>query len=169
MKFPIFTRIIAPTLSILTVFIIILALASMLASCSYPTKYSYLHDKSEISSIEIVNAYYDNESNDGVQTTLVVIDDVAKFIKELEKLGCHVTLPGDPVGVVEEGISVKIIYENGDYEVFRYMGRSEYTQARGYDVYCDRGSFNKNEFHSFVASYLGDIEYEIKNNNMTVK
>ena len=156
-------------MKILIVSLIVFSLLTALASCSYQTDYTYLHDKSEISSIEIVNAYYDSENDEGVQVTLVVIANISKFIEEFEKLNCHITVPGGPVGVVEEGIAIKIIYENGDYEVLRYMGRSEYTQELGYDVYCDRASFDKNEFHNFVASSLGDIEYEIKNNNMLVK
>lgn len=138
--------------------LLLLVLVFSLISCDIRTNYIYLHDTSQISSIEIVIAYYDEDTNIGTQETILVIENRDKFIEELEKMDCHFSVFGGPVGITDKGLAVKIAYNNGDYEVFRHCGRSEYTLENGYNAYSDRGNFRKNDFLKMISNYLG---YEV--------
>ena len=143
--------------------LLLCALASsllvLLSSCRKERiDYIYLHDKSEIVSIEIIESFYDpNLDREDMEKTLVVIEDVEAFLLEFEEVpyykGCAAV-----VGLEMKGISVKFIYANGDYELFRTAGRSTYTKE-GYFGYQARGrSFDSEKLLALVSKYLG---YEI--------
>lgn len=127
---------------------------ALLSSCQR-TAYIFMHPREEIMSVEIVEADYDASSGEASQQTLVAIKDKDSFLNKLEKIGYKNRLIGGPTGIDDRYIAVKISYKNGDYEVFDYGARSEYTSSEGYDVYLGFGSFSKEAFYGLLAEYLG--------------
>ncbi|MBQ7362815.1 MAG: hypothetical protein IJW48_00020 [Clostridia bacterium] len=125
-----------------------------LSSC-WGSKYEFMHTREEIVSVEIVEADYDYTNSTPSQDTLLVIDDYNSFLDKLESLNYDWRVIGGPVGIDSKCVAIKILYQNGDYEVFNYAGRAEYEYGVGYDAYCDWGSFPKKEFYALLEEYIG--------------
>ena len=131
-----------------------------LAGCG-PAAPVFMHDRTEIEKIEIVEAYYDANTDAFVQDLLVSINDVDAFLNELHEVECH-RYWGGPFGLVERTTAVKIIYKNGDYEAFSWAGRAEYTASDDiYRAYKDRGvHFDLDGFNELLKKYLGYYPFE---------
>lgn len=131
-----------------------------LAGCG-PAQPVFMHDRTEIEKIEIVEAYYDFEINQPVQICLSLVDDNNTFMDALNQVECKFYY-GDPVGVDFKVVGVKITYQNGDYEVFCYQGRAEYFyETDEYSAYEDRGRcFDKQEFGELLQGYLGYFPFD---------
>ena len=126
-------------------------------------EYHYMHDMSEIQSIEIVKtlAQYNSFSCESI----VQIDDKAGFIEELN--GIDYTYANDEIcdGVYnykDQNSAIKITYQNGDYEVFSYNHRDEAQVINdGNTIYRTGsyiGTFNKQQFDELIEKYLKTIE-----------
>ena len=143
--------------------IFVLFLAFIMAGCT-PTDYDFMHSKEKIECIEIVEAYCDYSTGNGIQTVLVKISDKDSFLKDFQKLECSISWFGGPSGVDTKGIALKFTYENGDYELIRAIGQSEYTKEQDYyKVYCMNGNFDSKEFNKLIFNYSG-IDVETYNN-----
>ena len=134
-------------------------LTTSLAGCRIrvPETYQLLHPENEIAHVYIVNAYID-DANELVQTERCEINDIVGFLNDFRKVPCYVYF-GDPVGPIRSGEAtdiIKIVYENGDYELIDYNGQAEYTQTRGYDHYTGFSIFDKEKCYSLVSDYLSN-------------
>ena len=143
--------------------ILLLSVLFHLASC-YITKYRFLHNTSEIVSIEIVENRYtieDSLSKD-YQNVLVTIESTDSFLNEFQSI--PYTMPlynGMVLSFRDSELGIKFTYSNGDYEILSsgaynlvYRSESEYHYAVS-DII---GFFDDEEFNNLVAKYLDQCE-----------
>ena len=134
-----------------------MVLALCLNACRVRETYSLLHSTDEISSVYIAYVQFDDKDQ-VVQTERSKINDVDAFIDDFKKVACY-TYFGDPVGPVDKAEVadvIKIVYDNGDYELIAYNGQAEYTQARGYNHYAGFSIFDEEQFMTLISNYLSD-------------
>jgi hypothetical protein len=136
------------------VLILMLILAVVFAGCSYRDAYKLLHDVDQISSVEIVTVFFDDEGIANQQVK-VRISDVEAFIKDFRSVTCYCHF-GGPTGV-EKSLSgndvIKITYQNGEYELIDWKGQSEYTQERGFYYYAGFNVFDEEQFEELIEKY----------------
>lgn len=133
-----------------------------MSSCTY-TEYDFMHSKEKIEHIEVVEAYCDFATGNGIQTVLVEITEKDSFLKDFEELECFMYWFGGPSGIDTKGIALKFTYENGDYELVRAIGQSEYTKEKDYyKVYCMNGNFDYEEFNKLIFKY-SEVDVEAYN------
>ena len=102
--------------------------------------YEFLNDESEISTIEIVRlCEYDRENNCFKEQLISTVQDHSAFLSDFRDVKCN-TFFGDPRGVYEGDIVVKITYDNGEYELIRSLGRGFY-------------SFDQEQFNDLIEKY----------------
>ena len=128
---------------------------NMVETCTY----GYMHDTSNILSIEIVNSDIQDD-NSLLCETLAVIEDEAKFIEQLNSVEYIYTNDYNYSERLNQKSAIKITYQNGDYEVFTYNHRDEVelldtgTERAGFGTYI--GTFDKTQFNALVNQYLSD-------------
>ena len=129
----------------------IILVTVLITGCSNQKEYELLNDASLISEIQIV--WVGERSEDEYvpsQTVLSVVEDTDAFIRELLSIDVKPLYPPDSVASNEKAI--KIIYNNGEYELIHYAGQSKY-QDGFYDHYSGCDSFNKNQFNALIEKY----------------
>lgn len=138
--------------------IIILVFSLLCASCRHRETYKFLYGQDTISSISIVNISFPEgwkKTKEIIHTEISTIDNFPLFLKDFHNVDCY-TYFGDPTGVTEEGISaivIRIIYNNGDYELINYCGQAEYTNTNGLNFYAGFSVFDKDQFDQLIDKY----------------
>ena len=144
------------------ILILLLVFASVLMQLTSCIKgrFEYMHDKSEIKCIEIVDATYDYYEDRPVQHLIYPIDNIQEFLNELDRITTtFYIIGGYPVGIDTNTLAVKISYNNGDYEVFDSARKSlYYADSDYYDLYrgCDRFDYSK--FDDLLTKYIERVE-----------
>lgn len=139
------------------VIILLSALVVALSACRTPEKYDFLHPESEIAAVHIVEIQCAADGTESV-TQLCEIEDSASFLAAFRAVDCYVYW-GDPIGPYEKGetaVVVKVIYNNGDYELIAWNGQAEYTQENGYCHYAGFSVFDEDKFNSLLSSYISN-------------
>ena len=157
--------------------LILATLVSCLSSCTVigavflykyfaGTKFEFLHDTSEIKTIEIVIIGEIEKSEDTsadshktISTpqfeTVCEVQDTAQFLSEFSEIKCTVSSPpsAPPIG----DLAIKITYNNGDYDVICHTGQGEYRD--GY-YYGDSGkvSFDETQFKQLINKYTSESD-----------
>ena len=126
----------------------------LLCGCYKQVEYPFLHEQTEISSIEIVMVGEPHEQGPNEQIVFVTIDDIDSFMEKLKNLNCYKHV-GDPLGIWPNQMAVKIIYSNGEYELINESGQAKYTIEKKYDNFSAFYWFDDEEFETLLASYLG--------------
>ncbi len=123
-------------------------------------KYNYMHDASEIDSIEIVNSTIQGDCSVTCET-LAVVDDHADFIDRLSKIGYVYTneeIMYDMYRMMDQKNAVKITYQNGDYEIITHNHRDEIlvNDMEGESTFTGTyiGTFDEEAFYDLVSQYL---------------
>lgn len=129
---------------------IILALFS---GCSVKTNYIFLHPTSKITDIEIIKVGTYTDTNNVEQTTLYVADDIDAFLAGFNDISCYIHFT-DPVGVEENTIAIKFIYDNEEYELVTAHGRATYTKEHNYEDYQGYRTLNTDEYDEFISQYI---------------
>lgn len=138
---------------IAVVFICFICTIGMLFSCRNKDSYDFLHDTSEIESIAIVNI---SVKNDGsiTEKEQTVISDIDSFLDDFLAIDCFVWL-SDPIGISETcKFAIKIIYQNGEYELIDWNGQAEYTANKGFRNYVGYRTFDEQQFRKLIDNYL---------------
>ncbi len=127
----------------------------VLSACDVQVPYGFIQEEASILEIQIVNI---SIMEDNVFTVDCLRSDVPidLFMDDFLKLNCYQWF-GDPTAVINEGetdIAVKIIYQNGEYEIINHNGQARYTQKRGFNFYAGWRVFDENSFRDLLNSYL---------------
>lgn len=131
----------------------IIFMTVVLMGCKKEVSYNFMQNQSEIDMIEIVKIGEPNAQGENEQTTLCTIDDITSFMKEFNQLECYDHF-GDPIGVTPDMVAIKIVYNNGEYELITSYGQARYTPKRKYRNYVGYCSFDNQEFEKLLSQYL---------------
>ena len=114
----------------------------------------FSQDYSEISAIQIVKLTAINENLDGPpeQTVLTTISDIEQFYSELNSLSAY---SNEPDGISYDCTAVKIIYKDGEYDLFHSHGQSKYTKEYGFERDIGLVYIDKVQFYKLLSKYLG--------------
>ena len=138
-------------LRVLNILVTVMLGIALITGCSNQKAYELLNDASLISEIQIV---WVGERSEGEyvpsQTVLSVVEDTDAFIRELLSIDVKPLYPPDCVASNKKAI--KIIYNNGEYELIHYAGQSK-CQDGFYDHYSGCESFDKNQFNALIEKY----------------
>lgn len=115
------------------------------------SKFNYIRPKESIVAIDIIETTKDDEK------IITSIENIDVFLNELEKIEysyVNYKFTEKVVAIPEDGVPlIKIIYNNGDYEILGYNTHSESTQ--GYDCYGTYiGTFNEEQFNALLEKYM---------------
>lgn len=127
----------------------------MLSSCRHPEKYPFMKPIEEISSIYIVFISF-NENGAVVETELASIEDAKTFVDDFQKVDCF-TWFGDPLPVTEEGVespAIKIVYQDGVYELINWCGQSVFLHDKGLQYYVGYSVFDEKQFTDLLNKHL---------------
>ena len=140
-------------LKYVTFLIMVSAICIMVTGCEKKIEYPYMNSKDEISTIEIVVYSADNKES-RVSEIIANIECVNEFLEEFEEIDYYEAgIIYNPQGVEDGSIAVRITYQNGDYEIFNWLGRGVYKNGIGYDAYDDWGYFNEEQFNLLVSKW----------------
>ena len=132
-------------------------------SCEISVDYKFLHDPSEISTIEIVDVLI-GESSEGLkQETVCVIHDIDMFMDDFSQVDCYYIYT-DPTGIEKDTTAIKIIYSNGEYELIAASGQAEYTNERQFSNYRGYRYFDKKQFEDLILKYTHE---QVESSNYT--
>ena len=131
--------------------VIILVIFSILTfiGCGQ-TSYIFNNSLSEIKEIEIVDA---ENSLDFTVIKVLSDEEMGDFLEKFKKIKFNTYYIGDPMAV--NGISVKITYNNNDYEMICHYW-SEYVKDG--EIYFVRQSCDEIEFIELLNNYLNQID-----------
>ena len=131
------------------------AIMFMGVGCEKKAEYEFLQDVSEINTIEIVKIGVSKEGEEIIpMTSISIVNDKENFLREFLQINCYCN-PGDPQGVVENAKVIKVIYNNGEFELIDVGGQSTYTLDRQYKHYAGFRYFDDNEFNELISKYCG--------------
>ena len=133
--------------------IFILSLLFILSSCGTQAKYKFMHDSSSIEKIEIVRLEGTSEFDVFNAEILATIEDVDDFLKGFNSLKCRLYYTA-PKGVHSDENVIKFVYTNGEYEFVGTDGSAYNTTVGGFVNYRGYYYFEKEEFTSFIESYI---------------
>ncbi len=134
----------------------LVVLSSTVTSCISKT-FDMLQTKDGISEISLIELTFSNES-ELIQTELQSVENIDDFLTDFNKIECAQWF-GDPCGVTEKGkdaFVIKILYENGEYELINWNGQATYTLDRGLNYYDGYSIFNEDQFFSLIEKYFPD-------------
>ena len=127
-----------------------------------PKRLKFMHDTSEITHAEIVFYTYDCEKATSKTQTLSHIDNLDSFLSRLSGIKYRNILLLSQEAMDDNGIAIKLSYENGDHEIFNEHSRAAYDSASSSVDYMARTySFKSDEFWELLIDYLpsGTISY----------
>ena len=130
-------------------------LSLVFTSCGFFGPQKYVCDENEVKSIQIVKLdSYDNNEYTYGYTVLAEIEDQSTFIKRLNDLK-HTVNWGDPMVLKEGYIVVKIVYLNGDYDLFHYDAQFFHRKGVNNSGFF---FFDKDEFNLLISDYVSDAD-----------
>lgn len=112
-----------------------------------------MHDSSSIEKIEIVRLEGTSEYDVFNAEILATIEDVDDFLKGFNSLKCRLYYTA-PKGVHSDENVIKFVYTNGEYEFVGTDGSAYNTTVGGFVNYRGYYYFEKEEFTSFIESYI---------------
>jgi len=115
-------------------------------------EYVFLHDINEIQSVEIVSK---NDWNN--VRTLKTLREKEDFLRDFLNMRCY-EAKGKPVHVRANTPIIKILYNNGEYELIDYHSNIIYAYGAYNEPSRERRCFNKNEFEKLVEKYWMSLE-----------
>ena len=121
-------------------------------SCRVKTNYDFMHSKDSVVSVEIVLITI-NEVDGLQQKVQTIVEEPELFLNEFSQVKCYVWF-SDPIGVKNNVLAVKIIYDNGDYELIQWNGQAKYERERGLRNYTGFRVFDENEFNALLDNFL---------------
>lgn len=133
------------------------ALSRMITCSNNKVEYQFMNEKSEIVAIEIVEVgerYIENNVAVGPPElkTVCSVSQMEEFIGELLKVDCYKNY-GDPTGIYQDTVAIKISYSNGDYELIEANGQAEYKYNKDYQQYKGAYMFDKDEFELLINKF----------------
>ncbi len=130
---------------------IVLILICLGTGCRKQYEYTYLYDKERITAIELVrfNSECEDYRNLEIVLTIECIDD---FLADFSKLSFYKTSLG-PVGISENDVVIKFIYDNGDFELIHYHGQAQYVSELGSANNAGDGTFIEKDFKDLLEKY----------------
>ena len=159
-------------LRFLIILIIMILLCLSLVGCGFlfdaitKTEFIFLHETSEIKSIQIViigeitqttNASSENPTEIYTPKFDVIsnIQEIDSFIHDFSAIDCRRSSP--PASPVLGDTGIKIIYKNGDYDIICCNGQSEYRDGF---YYADSGTvyFDETQFNELINNYTNDTK-----------
>ena len=131
----------------------IILVTVLITGCSNQKEYELLNDASLISEIQIV---WVGERSEGEyvpsQTVLSVVENTDSFVDELLSVDSELLYP--PASIPFDAKAVKIIYNNGDYELLTYCGQAYYRADEDFYQSCAGCEyFDKNQFNALIEKY----------------
>lgn len=155
-------------LRFLIILIIVISLCLLLVGCGFlfvaitKTDFDLLHEATEINSIEIViigevKRIEDTSSDYTVAyepsfDVICKIQEIEQFIEEFSEVDCFMRI-SDPSRPLEGDNGIKIVYNNGDYDIICAYGQGEYKNGT-YDFERGYHSFDEVEFNTLINKYL---------------
>lgn len=136
----------------LMAFLLFICFIFAVSGCYLNVRYSFLHDTSEIASIEIVEILEPQNINDTqIEKALITIEDVERFLKEFSKIPCD-KIYGQPSSIFGGTIVIKLTYTNGAYELISNDAQHLFYVDRPWQY----GSyvFDKEPFEALIKEYL---------------
>ena len=152
--------------------ILVLVVSLLLVGCGFlfdflaETDFKFLHEISEIKSIEIVIiGEVERIENFSPESSVVVdnpnfdvvcyVQNIEQFIDDFSKVECFTSFP--PRSPSLGDIGIKIIYNNEDYDIICSSGQGEYRDGF---YYSDSGkfSFDENQFDELINKYTDNIK-----------
>lgn len=140
---------------ILYLLYLLILLCFLLALSKHRVTYRLLNEEEQICSISIVSIRFDEVGNMN-QTEIQKIEDTDAFLDDFRKVDCYINF-GDPTGVTEEragAIVIKVLYENGEYELINWNGQAEYTLKWGFKFHKGFNFFEQKQFETLMNQYL---------------
>ena len=137
------------------VFLLLFAVMLFITACRHKNTYDFLNSTDDIVSVSIVNLSFD-ENRALVETEVKEVADINRFLNEFCNLDCY-TYFGDPIAATPEGTEdtvIKIIYDNGEYELINWKGQSKCTSERGLDYYAGYRVFDEQPFEALIKKLL---------------
>lgn len=120
-------------------------------------RYRYMHDISNISSIEIVRVSKYNKDINGhpLQITLLTIKENSEFLNDLSEIE-FTSVFGYAYSIEEDNaIAIKLMYNNNDYELITACGGANYYFSEDYYYpYAGEMTCNVLEFNALIDKYL---------------
>ena len=147
-------------LRFLIILILVISLCLSLVGCGFvfdaitKTEFNFLHETSEIESIQIVIIGEITQTTD-TSDVIFNIREIESFIDDFSKIDCRRSSPPDSPVLGDTGI--KIIYKNGDYDIICCNGQSEYRDGF---YYADSGTvyFDETQFNELINSYTNNTK-----------
>ena len=158
---------------LLIIYIFLISLCLSLVGCGLlfdslkKEDFELLHESSKIEAIQIVEVgevktIEDTSSNnykvlyEPSFDVIAEIEDIEQFMEDFSQVDCFQRL-SDPSKPFEGDKGIKIIYNNGDYDVICSNGQAEcengiYNFERGYN------SFDDTQFDELINKYTKNIE-----------
>lgn len=152
-------------LKIVACFLLVVCLLSCLYGCGMnlwrvAKSYDFLHDTSDIVSIEVVFvASFPEEAKEPIMTKMSQIEDQESFLKDFSKLPCY--LKGTPPKIFpDQSFAVLLLYGNGDYELVHNQAQIKiWNHLESVDAYGNRW-FDSEEFWGLVKKYAPSCPIE---------
>lgn len=126
--------------------VILFMLEMLIFTGCTPETYTLKRAAGEIERIEIVVA---NTSLDYSVKKALSPMEIVHFLEEFQKIKFNTYYIGDPMSIY--GDSVKITYQNGDYEMICFYW-SEYVENG--EIYYIKKNCNENEFNELLNQFL---------------
>ncbi len=130
-------------------FLVILLMC--LCSCGLDNTYSFMNPEKEIDYITIATITID-ENKELQQTEGKAISDINGFLKDFRCMRCD-SWWGDPIGITEDCYAIKVVYQNGEYELIAWNGKAEYREDSGFRNYRGYHMFDEDEFQRIISAY----------------
>lgn len=140
---------------------ILTIMAFILVSCRPQRSYKFLQDVSKITTIEIVQLEYDAYYSVTISEILSSIEDKERFLNDFSQVSCY---SQSPPGGVEPGVkAIKILYNNGEYELVNEFGRTRvvYSELMGEGLHSmSDGPYylDEEEFNDLIEKYMQEVE-----------
>lgn len=139
------------------VLLLLFAVVLFNTACRHKNTYDFLHSTDDIVAVSVVDLSFD-ENRALVETEVKQVADINGFLNQFSSLDCY-TYFGDPVAATPEGTEdtvIKILYDNGEYELINWRGQSRYLAERGLKYYAGYRVFDEQQFETFIKYLLSD-------------
>ena len=139
--------------------LIITIILFLCTGCS--SNYKFLQNTTEIKTIEIVKVEYSAEQPITF-TTLSIIEDKEAFLQDFSQISCR-RKSSSPFGVDSGEIAIKILYNNGEYELITRDAQSQCLydpnkEEMYYMKYKGWFYFDKEGFSALLTKYMASAK-----------
>ena len=143
---------------ILSLVLVICTLFISLTSCSVRTRFKLVGEKSDIISVDVIEAVYVKEKDTFTQHHIMNIKEVDSFLKKIKKIKYTAPFSRFISSYYEYSLlGFKISYLNGSHEFFDAADRVKYTYENGYESFESEYSLEHEAFYSVLFEYLSSV------------